>query len=710
LEICKSDANGAPGTTFSFTVSTGGTVANGGAEVPGSPVSVPGGECVDAISVVSGKPLFIVENNTPDWVMTGDTVLPDAEWISDNFRQGLVKAQVETGQETQVTVTNAPAGATIKVCKTTSSPALMGKQYSFTVGTTVVQATSNTTAGPGACSTPVPTQIGSKVKITEATPPNEAVDGITYSPTGIKVTVLNQAANVATIKTQAGANVVTFDNTPVGPPQTGYIEICKDAYDYYVNGLYHFEITTTGGTSLDPGGEDVLVGQCTAPIKVPAGPVLVTESANKSTELNQVWTDPANALGLVNLANQTAVVVVPVSDSATGEVQVHFVNKTLVATLKICKLLPAGSEALAGTIFHFHLTTDATDSTVWNVDIVASAGVNGACKIVTDRWGNPVLFPVGAKATAIEDGLSFVSGDGGASGDNDKQSTTIVGGINNITFTNVALGQLEICKRMIIGEEGLHQSFTFNYAGASAWNKSVKGTVKIAAFTCSLPQVVPAGNYTVTEDLSKLQVQLGGPTGPKVNAFQFVASDARGPLDDNRCVPPQSTPDNVDALIVTIINTNCGNPATVSVPYFNSADPVKFGETQVTFWNKETRGSIKICKQVTSDSTASIGNTTFNFAWSVSGDGSGITTLKPGTCTGNLGNFAIATNSGTTLVPAVATVTEQLNPASHVSNVTLTGGGPISGFSPPSNTVTFNPGPGVNVVTYYNTANPAANA
>jgi len=300
----------------------------------------------------------------------------------------------------------------------------------------------------------------------------------------------------------------------------------------------------------------------------------------------------------------------------------------------------------------------------------------------------------------------------------------IAGGINNIPFHNVALGQLEICKNMITDlgslrpQDSFGQSFTFNYVNTS--DKSIKGTVKVAAGACSLPQVVAAGNYTVTEDLTKNQVQLGGSMGPKVNAFQFVASDARGPLGDNRCVPPQATAPNTDVpLVGTTINTNCGNPLTVSVPYFASSDPVKFGETQVTFWNKQVRGSIKICKQITSDSTASLGNTTFDFTWSVQGDGSGTAHLKPGTCTGNLGNFAIAqagNNGG--LAPVLATVTETAPTLiAHVNSVTLTGGQALSGFGTGSGTnglngtipyaVTFNPGPGVNVVTYTNQANPA---
>ena len=34
---------------------------------------------------------------------------------------------------------------------------------------------------------------------------------------------------------------------------------------------------------------------------------------------------------------------------------------------------------------------------------------------------------------------------------------------------------------------------------------------------------------------------------------------------------------------MTLISTNCGNPLTVTVPYFsNTSDPTKFGETLVT--------------------------------------------------------------------------------------------------------------------------------
>src|SRR5207248_11433320 len=130
------------------------------------------------------------------------------------------------------------------------------------------------------------------------------------------------------------------------------------------------------------------------------------------------------------------------------------------------------------------------------------------------------------------------------------------------------------------------------------------------------------------------------------------------------------------------------------------------------------RASIKICKVVTSDSTAQLGGLTFNFDWAASTDAGNSVSVKAGTCSGNLGNFPIA---GTGLTPALVTVTEtgSTPPALfHVNGVTLTGGAPVSGFGNPTTTgnglngtipytVTFNPGPGTNVVTYYDQSNPA---
>ena len=54
----------------------------------------------------------------------------------------------------------------------------------------------------------------------------------------------------------------------------------------------------------------------------------MTETIVPPNMLADVTTIPASALGLVNLTNGTAVIVVPVSQTSNGEVQVHFLNTT----------------------------------------------------------------------------------------------------------------------------------------------------------------------------------------------------------------------------------------------------------------------------------------------------------------------------------------------------------------------------------------------
>src|SRR5262249_3571752 len=120
-----------------------------------------------------------------------------------------------------------------------------------------------------------------------------------------------------TIKTVAGVNIITFENEPIGPPQTGTLEVCKYNWDGFLHGnTFHFDVTSVdGNTSYD--SEDILVGQCSGPITVPAGPVLVSETlpADGSVVLDHVDADPQSALGLVNKNNGTAIVNVPVTNT-----------------------------------------------------------------------------------------------------------------------------------------------------------------------------------------------------------------------------------------------------------------------------------------------------------------------------------------------------------------------------------------------------------
>jgi hypothetical protein len=341
----------------------------------------------------------------------------------------------------------------------------------------------------------------------------------------------------------------------------------------------------------------------------------------------------------------------------------------------------------------------------------SSPGASSQCSIVTDANGNIVSFPLGSTAKAVETNSRQFVDAGSGLGNNDTEKTTIVQGINIVNFTNTAFGQLEVCKYMANGDPSFGQTFTFDYQSTS--DHTIKGTITTAANDCSFPRAVPAGTYTVTEDLSGLTVKEND--GTKVPVFQFVASDARGPFGDSRCVPkvgysqpaPPNPPPNGSA--------GCGNPATVTVPFFDPGDP-STGETDIAFWNRVIRAQVKICKTVTSDSTATLRGMTWTYTINTT-DGFSSTAgpLSAGSCTGLIGNFPVAVTTGcsASICPNVVTVKEDFATGPQttffVSGISVSGGydvsfGPTSTGTPASGQVNYHTGPGPNVVTYSNTA------
>src|SRR5579871_4926381 len=166
IEICKAPDNGAAGQSFSFTGTSGAATVS---------ATVTGGSCSAPLTAKAGSWVILEDLSSGLWTMQSDSVVPSANWLSDNVKAGKIKVTVVAGQETQITVVNAPAAATVKVCKWSASPALQGAQYSFTVGNTPVTAVAGKSQALAGCSTAVPTQPGTKVKITEAVPSGETV-------------------------------------------------------------------------------------------------------------------------------------------------------------------------------------------------------------------------------------------------------------------------------------------------------------------------------------------------------------------------------------------------------------------------------------------------------------------------------------------------------------------------------------------------------
>jgi hypothetical protein len=650
LEICKAGDNGAAGQSFAFTYVKGAGTPAG--------VSVSGGSCSAPIPVAVGSYLIQEDLSRGQWTMQGASVVPAGAWVSENDRAGKVKVTISANAETQVTVTNTPAAATVKVCKWSASPALQGAQYSFTVNGQTVTAVAGKNAAGAGCSNALSTQPGTRLKIQESIPANEQVTGVTFNGAAATAT-----AGLVRVTAATGANVVVFENEPVGPPQTGYVEICKDAADAYISTSVPFTFTISDRTGFSD-TENVLAGQCSGPIKVAAGNVNVAETPTDGTVVSAITSLPnPNALGPTNLTNGTTTVVVPVSSDPSGEVQVHYVNKTLTATLKVCKVLTSTSGALAGKTFQFDiLSRSVTD--VDSLPVIATPGPNGACKVFFAQ------LPVGSSATVTEEGMPYVQANGQPTGTGATQTITIQPGINTVTFTNQAMGQLEICKTIaaVQGDPSYNITFHFSLDGSAT-------DIPVQAGYCSPPQIVPAGPHTINET-------------PIPYGFQFVSSTATGPTGDNRVI-------------------SGANPVTVSVPYF--FDATNGGETLVTFTNKVQRFQLKICKLIEPGSEDAIGHMTYFFDvianYVILGASYPVNPPFPGpaSCTGLLLNLPIVNASG---APATITVREDVQgggfhvSAASVDNfkpgttpvVTLGNGGGIK----------FNPGVGVDVVTITN--------
>ena len=336
--------------------------------------------------------------------------------------------------------------------------------------------------------------------------------------------------------------------------------------------------------------------------------------------------------------------------------------------------------------------------------ITATAGTTGACKIVTydDAAGGwvpnesgPIEIPVGATVNVTEllGGYPYVSGDGNPAGQDDNQSTTVVNGINTVSFHNQALGQLEICKAMLVDHKnGVDDS---NFNNIAIFHFSIDGAtsgplsdVQVAAGHCSMPLIVNVGQHTIRENLARTTVN-----GKTITlGFAFVSATATGPTGDNRVV-------------------TSGNPVTVSVPYF--ADPANGGETLVTITNRVLRAQIKVCKVVEPGSVTPLAGDTWQYS-AVSLQA--LTSATPnqtatnGTCTGLIvpgdpsqsAGWQIIDTSGSPIDLIVVETTFSGPGLWVIQDASVDNPYPGTPTSLKANTFLWSPGPGVNVVTITN--------
>ncbi len=711
LELCKSSLNGMSGKTFSYTVTPSGGSAIG--------VTVKGGRCSGPIQIPGGNATILEQASDPATDVAAVRVTPSARLVSQDLaaRKAVVSVPVGStvANETRVTFVNQPAGGNfgdLKICKLSETPAFIGKQFSFKVngGSAISVETGDAFADPAtwSCRLAGHFQVGSKVTVQELVPSEAQVAWIDTDPVGALTDDYSTADGHAVVTIGAGMTIVMYDNEPFVPQGNGYIEVCKDRalldyheYDWAVQGSYHFTITDQVGAVYE---RDVLVGQCSEPIEIAAGIATVDEAAVSGIDLVDVWTLPEDRLQTSNLINRTATVEIPVSSDSNDETQVHFVNKAQRAQLKICKALGPNSSDLVGQPFFFDV--DTGDNYELRRLFKITAGSTTQCKI----WGD---VTIGTEvnvdevfAKELDTKTNLVKEDGLPSDDfidtTGEGTITIRPGINTITVTNTAMGQLEICKARIqyLDDRALRDA-------AQPWFNFVvdgKTKVQVRAGRCAPPLRVSVGNHTVVESSYNKPVSATNQT-PTSSSYTISMSSAasdyeldQGGVLNLLGVPyPYTTPGNgidvapSDRLVSKNLATRT---VTVAVPYG------KYGETLVTYYNRIRKGRIKICKQIPYTSQDSLGGKDFTFNWTVDGK-KGTVTIKPGECTYVIGDFNIIDANGD---PTPVSVTEVVPVGAtwSVDSILVQFGRPIVDTNTGTGVATWSLGPDTNVVTYTN--------
>ncbi len=586
LEICKSGANGMAGKTFHYTVSPGGNALGYNITPAGS-----GFTCTSVIDTGAANTQATVTES--DVTTTSEVatiaVIPSSREIPGTKDLALKKVTVSLGtttfNETQVRYTNQPVGGnngTLKVCKLTETPAFVGRLFSFQVGPVggplgpAVSTPANDSFDDPAnwsCRILGTFQTGSHVAVHEQIPAGVEVQFIDTDP-GANLVDFNTDTGDAEVIVGSGTTIVLYDDEPIPPTGTGFLEICKNPpgfQDPAVTGSWHFTITDQNGDPVGPvGGVDVITNQCSFPLQVPAGILTVTETARAGFQLTSVFTTPTDALVNSNILNRTVDVEVPTSDDPADEVQVSFVNQAIRNQLKICKALGANSSVLIGQTFYFRVTdiTDPAHPVALGTTSV-TAGATTQCVI----FGNVPLgtivqvdevFGPDNPLTPFDESGQFITTTSPA-------TKTIGSGINTVTITNTAFGQMEICKNPVAGLRPAAQP-TFQFRIDNG------GIISVRAGTCSPAKNVSVGNHTVTEVAS--------------SNYDVVA------ITVNPAGRLVGAPDLVNRTV------------TVNVPYGPS------GETVVTYTNAIKTGTVKVCKTIpltSANSLSPLAGRTYNF-------------------------------------------------------------------------------------------------
>jgi hypothetical protein len=418
------------------------------------------------------------------------------------------------------------------------------------------------------------------------------VTGLRVSPSSRAVAGVARTTARVSVQAASATRVVYRNHTKTArqqPPTTGtgtgYVEACKVAGDSGVHG--NVTITITAGSTTY--SQIVPVGQCTGPLPVPAGTATVSETAPFPYYLHKVTTSPKAYLLSTNLAAGSATVKVVPSPDGSHETLVNLINKTGSGYFKICKVLSANSQDVINSgnnTFYFDVTLQRAGMSKMNYGTIAVTvpTVNQAACVLSHAVALDARISAteeSATATTLT-GITIqpMSADLGSSGRTANfMMGTSQGSVVTATFTNAAMGTIEVCKD-VTDTDYNGTPFRFEVNGGTPFT--------VLAGQCSAPMQVPAGTATVQE--------------LRTANFALVGFTATGPDGSNRLLSGT-------------------NPIVVSTPYGDVGN-----ETLVTATNQVNTGQFKVCKELdtnvpvgkTYTFTATINSGDSNYQWSTS--------------------------------------------------------------------------------------------
>jgi hypothetical protein len=394
----------------------------------------------------------------------------------------------------------------------------------------------------------------------------------------------------------------------------------------------------------------------------------VAETAQAPYYTSAITASPAKDLVSVNLAAGSGVFTVVRNQNTTA----NFWNKTNDGTVKVCKTLTATSGALVGVPFQFVVSDSAVSGTV---TVTANATAYGAQEVCT-----PVVegYPLGSTVTITEVGQQNVQLVGTsispASQNAGSTSTVAVlkvgpvtGSVTAATFTNQALGYVEVCKNAADASTGT-QSFPFTVNGGSVFT--------VHAGQCSQPFQVPAGTASINE------IQ----------------------ANPNFYLKNVSTKGVTDPTGSRLLSGPTQDPATVKVVFGGVGN-----ETIATFTDAVFQGDFKICTAQTSPDANLQGQLfTYYYTYTVNGvPTSGYVTLTApltgATCSGLYGPIPVVNADGSAVDVSV-TAEATSDPTVDLQGVLYQGNGNVISMpaipSALPGTLVFSNGAGMNVATF----------